>query len=118
MPPKPAPIISELESAIMAILWDEGEATAVEIIPKIQSAGFQIGNSALRTVFARMETKGLIEKVTVEKLVGYAPRVERNEVTANTPSGKSKSSFFSALTWGCSWHWFRAKTSIVIRWPQ
>jgi predicted transcriptional regulator len=78
------PSLSRLETDVMNAVWDLGEATSVEIVDAVTRRR-RLAPTTIRTVLAKIEEKGYIERVpTVERALRYRPCFPRDAVARQT----------------------------------
>lgn len=76
--------LSDLELAVMAVVWELGECSSAEVVERF-SERRPLAPTTIRTVLASIEKKGYLERVpTVERGLRYRPRVEREDVAGRS----------------------------------
>ena len=91
--------LSDLELAVMDVVWELGESSSAEIVESFQ-ARRPLAATTVRTVLASIEKKGYLERVpTVERGLRYRPRVGREAV-----AGRSLRKLVSSLFGGSPRH--------------
>lgn len=91
--------LSDLELAVMDVVWELGESSSAEIVERFQ-ARRPLAATTIRTVLASIEKKGYLERVpTVERGLRYRPRVGREAV-----AGRSLRKLVSSLFGGSPRH--------------
>ena len=76
--------LSELELAVMAVVWELGECSSAEVVDRF-SERRPLAPTTIRTVLASIEKKGYLERVpTVERGLRYRPRVGREDVAGRS----------------------------------
>lgn len=91
--------LSDLELAVMDVVWELGESSSAEIVERFQ-ARRPLAPTTIRTVLASIEKKGYLERVpTVERGLHYRPRVGREAV-----AGRSLRKLVSSLFGGSPRH--------------
>ena len=91
--------LSDLELAVMDIVWELGESGSAEIVERYQ-ARRPLAATTIRTVLTSIEKKGYLERVpTVERGLRYRPRVGREAV-----AGRSLRKLVSSLFGGSPRH--------------
>jgi predicted transcriptional regulator len=83
--------LTELQLAIMDVLWNRGEAAVLDVHDELR-AGRRIAQSTVATLLSRMEDKGVVEHRTVDRQYLYRATVSREQVR------RSVVSEFSELT--------------------
>lgn len=72
--------LSEFELEVMDIIWDSGEAVIADVHEKIAERR-KVAYSTVKTIFARLEEKGALERVrTYGRTVLYRPTLAREDV--------------------------------------
>jgi predicted transcriptional regulator len=76
------PELSELETAVMNVLWDLGECGSREVIDEYnRRSGRALADTTIRTVLANLRKKGYVEPVpTIERGMRLKPAVGREGV--------------------------------------
>ena len=76
--------LSDLELAVMAVVWQLGECSSAEVVERF-SEQRPLAPTTIRTVLASIEKKGYLERVpTVERGLRYRPRVGREDVAGRS----------------------------------
>ena len=82
--PKGQPALSSLELEIMNFVWDLGEATSADIIDAVTEKR-PLAPTTIRTVLAKIEEKGYVERVpTTERALRYRAAFPREAVATQT----------------------------------
>ena len=71
--------LTELQLAIMKVLWEHGEAKVVEVQEAL-SAERELAQSTVSTLLSRMEKKGVVAHRTEGRQYVYRPAVEESRV--------------------------------------
>ncbi len=85
MPRKPKPPLSPLESKVMDILWQRGQATADAVRTALvdTSEGPTLKDSTVRTVLRRLEQKGYLHHRTEGRTYVYSPLEPSQSIAAD-----------------------------------
>lgn len=76
--------LSDLELAVMAVVWELGECSSAEVVERF-SERRPLAPTTIRTVLASIEKKGYLERVpTVERGLRYRPRVGQEDVAGRS----------------------------------
>ena len=70
--------ISDLQLALLRVLWDVGEGTVADVHAAL--AGRDLAASTVATLLARMEKRGLVDHRTEGRRFVYRPCVSEEEV--------------------------------------
>lgn len=73
------PNLSDLQMAVMRVLWDRGEASATEVHAAI-SPERGLAPTTVATVLTRLEKRGIVEHRTRGRQYLYAARVSEGDV--------------------------------------
>ncbi|HET9293694.1 MAG TPA: BlaI/MecI/CopY family transcriptional regulator [Gemmatimonadales bacterium] len=74
-----APHLTDLQSAIMRVLWDRGEATVAEIHAALQpERGLAL--TTIATMLSRLERRGIVKHLTRARQYVYYPKVSERDV--------------------------------------
>jgi len=74
-----APYLTELQSAIMRLLWDRGEATVADMHAALQpERGLAL--TTVATLLSRLERRGIVKHRTHSRQFVYYPKVSEHEV--------------------------------------
>jgi BlaI family penicillinase repressor len=71
--------LTELQLAIMDVLWEKGEATVVAIHDELREER-RVAQSTIATLLSRMEDKGVVAHRTEDRQYVYRPTVSREQV--------------------------------------
>ena len=74
-----APHLTDLQSAIMRILWDRGEATVAEIHAALE-AERGLALTTIATMLSRLERRGIVKHHTQSRQYVYYPKVSERDV--------------------------------------
>ena len=83
--------LTELQLAIMDVLWNRGEATVVEVHDELRGTR-RVAQSTIATLLSRLKEKGVVEHRTEDRQYVYRAAVTREQVR------RSVVSEFSELT--------------------
>ena len=81
--------LSELQLAILRVLWREDEATVARVQELLRAEGRDLAHTSVATMLSRLETRGAVGRRTEGRQLVYRPLVEERDV---------KRSMVSALT--------------------
>jgi BlaI family transcriptional regulator, penicillinase repressor len=74
-----APHLTELQSAIMRVLWDRGEAKVADIHAALQpERGLAL--TTIATLLTRLEKRGIVKHRTQSRQYVYYPKVSERDV--------------------------------------
>jgi BlaI family transcriptional regulator, penicillinase repressor len=74
-----APYLTELQTAIMRLLWDRGEATVADIHAALQpERGLAL--TTVATLLSRLERRGIVKHRTQSRQYVYYPKVSERDV--------------------------------------
>jgi len=74
-----APHLTDLQSAIMRVLWDRGEATVADIHATLQpERGLAL--TTIATMLSRLEKRGIVKHRTQSRQYVYYPKVSERDV--------------------------------------
>lgn len=77
---KKDPTLSELQMAIMRVLWDSGEATVAEVQNALQAQNRELAPTTVATMLSRLEKRSLITHRTENRQYVYRALVSEREV--------------------------------------
>jgi predicted transcriptional regulator len=84
MPDEESKELSDLEVAVMDVVWELGECSSAEVVERF-TARRPLAATTIRTVLASIERKGYLERVpTVERGLRFRPRVSREAVAGRS----------------------------------
>ncbi len=83
--------LTELQLAIMDVLWEKGEATVVTIHDELRQRR-RVAQSTVATLLSRLKEKGVVSYRTEDRQYVYRPTVTREQIR------RSVVSEFSELT--------------------
>lgn len=72
--------LSDLQLALLRILWDRGEATATEVHADLSALHRELAPTTVSTMLSRLEKKGLIDHRMEGRQYIYRPQVSEHEV--------------------------------------
>ena len=89
--PKPRPRgleeLTPLETEIMQVVWDRGDATAAEIAQTLRKSP-PLADTTIHTVLAKLRKKGYVAPIpTIERSLRFAPVIPREQVGARSLRG-------------------------------
>ena len=74
-----APHLTDLQSAIMRVLWDRGEATVADIHAALQpERGLAL--TTIATMLSRLDKRGIVKHRTQSRQYVYYPKVSERDV--------------------------------------
>jgi predicted transcriptional regulator len=74
-----APHLTDLQSAIMRVLWDRGEATVADMHAALQpERGLAL--TTIATLLSRLEKRGIVKHRTQSRQYVYYPKVSERDV--------------------------------------
>ena len=80
--------LSKLETAVMDVLWEKGNATAEQVRVALSSAQAQDHkDSTIRTILRRLEDKGYVEHDVDGRTFVFRPKVQSMNVAAQAVRG-------------------------------
>jgi predicted transcriptional regulator len=71
--------LTDLQLAILRILWDRGSASAAEITDALRGTR-RLAQQTIATVLTRLERRGIVSHETRQRQYIYIPRVSESEV--------------------------------------
>lgn len=74
----PRHTLGELQHAIMAVLWERGEAATAEVHEALQGRG--LAPTTIATMLRKMEDKGVVSHRAVGRQFLYRPAVSEDQV--------------------------------------
>ncbi len=75
-----APPLHELESEVMGVMWELGEATVRDVMVRLNaSSGRERAYTTIMTIMRRLDTKGVLERERHGKTDVYRPRATRED---------------------------------------
>lgn len=78
------PALSPLETELMQVIWEQGNATAAEVARALAEHR-PLADTTVHTVLANLRKKGYLEPIpTVERSMRFAPCVRREAVATRT----------------------------------
>lgn len=77
---KKDPTLSELQMAIMRVLWDSGEATVAEVQAALQAQNRELAPTTVATMLSRLEKRSLLTHRTENRQYVYRALVSEREV--------------------------------------
>ncbi len=80
------PTLSELENAVMAVIWDSGQATADSVRTLLEPER-TMKDSTVRTILRRLEVKGYVQHTTEGRTFIYSPIVVSRNVAGDAVRG-------------------------------
>lgn len=82
----PKPTLSELENAVMAVIWDREQATA-DSVRRLLKPQRTMKDSTVRTILRRLEGKGYVQHKTEGRTFVYSPVVASRNVAGDAVRG-------------------------------
>ena len=70
------PALGPLEITIMELLWEQGESSVHDVVPKLTRP---LAYTTVMTTLDRLFKKGLLERRKLERAFVYSPRLSRRE---------------------------------------
>ena len=74
--------LGELESEVMAVVWDKGEATVHDVLTTLQPRR-ELAYTTVMTVMSRLAKKGLLRRRKVGKAYLYEPADSQAQVAGS-----------------------------------
>lgn len=74
---KTKPILTEWETQLLKIIWDQKEATSTSIREELERQGFKRSDSAIRKTLRVMEEKDAIQHKVQERTFIYSPVLDQ-----------------------------------------
>jgi predicted transcriptional regulator len=71
--------LTDLQLAILRVLWDRGSATAADITDALKSSR-RLAQQTIATVLSRLERRGIVRHETRQRQYFYLPMVTESEV--------------------------------------
>ena len=84
--------LSDLQLAIMRVLWDKGEASAAQVQQALERSR-KLAITTVSTLLVRLEKKGVIGHRSEGRTFLYRPRVSELEMRRRTISGVIRNLF-------------------------
>jgi BlaI family transcriptional regulator, penicillinase repressor len=78
--------LTDLQLALMRVLWDKGEATVAEIAEALHPVR-ELAPTTIATLLSRLEKRGVVEHSANGRQYIYRPRVSESEVRRSMVSG-------------------------------
>lgn len=78
--------LTDLQIALMRVLWDRGEATVADIAEALRP-GRELAPTTIATLLSRLEKRGVVRHVSQGRQYLYRPRVSEGEVRHSMVSG-------------------------------
>jgi predicted transcriptional regulator len=79
-------LFGSLESDIMELLWEKGEASARDIFEGLRDQGQRLSYGAVKTVMDRLVKKNVLERTMISNQGLYRARLSREEFTSSAIS--------------------------------
>lgn len=86
MSDEPSRTLSELESEVMEVVWDQGQTTAEQVRIALEPLR-SLKDSTIRTVLRRLAEKGYVEHVVEGRTYVYSPTQAAPSVAADAVRG-------------------------------
>ncbi|SRR5690606_33985603 len=93
----PAPQLSDVQLAILRILWDRGEATAAEVHEALAKEHKALAPTTVATMLTRLERRGLVDHRSRGRQYVYRAEVSEQDVR-RTMLGRITDFFFGGDT--------------------
>lgn len=77
--------LTELQLAIMDVLWNRGEATVVEVHDELRATR-RVAQSTIATLLSRLRDKGIVAHRTEDRQYVYRAEVSREQVRSSVVS--------------------------------
>ncbi len=71
--------LARRELEFMSVVWDMGEASALQVQDTLATNGRKLRESTVRTILRVLEEKGFLKHRIVGRTYLYAPRMERTQ---------------------------------------
>lgn len=95
--PGDAPFLTDLQMAVMRILWERGSATAAGITEVLKpSRG--LAQTTIATILSRLEKRGVVRHETVARQFVYYPNLTEPEATRSMVSELTERLFDGDVT--------------------
>jgi BlaI family penicillinase repressor len=78
--------LTDLQLALMRVLWDRGEATVADIAEALRP-GRELAPTTIATLLSRLEKRGVVKHVSQGRQYLYRPAVSESEVRRSMVSG-------------------------------
>jgi len=78
--------LTDLQLALMRVLWDREEATVADIAEALRPAR-ELAPTTIATLLSRLEKRGVVEHTANGRQYIYRPRVSESEVRRSMVSG-------------------------------
>ena len=78
MPRKPSPALTDVESHVMAVLWQIGRGTVSDVVDGLRGR-HPVTYSTAQTMLRILETKGYVRHDKVRRAFVYAPVVDQSQ---------------------------------------
>jgi BlaI family penicillinase repressor len=78
--------LTDLQLALMRVLWDRGEATVAEMADALRPAR-ELAPTTIATLLSRLEKRGVVGHTSQGRQYVYRPRVSESEVRHSMVSG-------------------------------
>jgi BlaI family penicillinase repressor len=76
----PDPQLSDLQLALLRVLWDRGEATAAEVHEALRDLDRALAPTTVATLLGRLEKRGLVDHDSRGRAFVYRAAVPEHEV--------------------------------------
>lgn len=91
MPPD-NPFLTELQLAVLRVLWERGHATAADVTEALRPAR-ALAQTTVATVLSRLEKRGVVEHEVVARQFLYRPCLTEAEATGSMVSALTERLF-------------------------
>jgi predicted transcriptional regulator len=78
--------LTDLQLALMRVLWDRGEATVADIAEALRP-GRELAPTTIATLLSRLERRGVVKHTSQGRQYLYRPAVSEGEVRRSMVSG-------------------------------
>lgn len=72
--------LTELQLAVVATLWEEGDATVNRVRERLADAGRRLARTTVATLLSRLEDRGVVRHQEAGREFVYRPLVSEDEV--------------------------------------
>ena len=85
--------LSELQLALMRVLWERGEASTAEVADALRESGRALAHTTVATLLSRLEKRGLVASSRASRQLQYHALVAEHQVQKAMVSGLLSSLF-------------------------
>lgn len=79
--------LSDLQLALMRVLWERGEASTAEVVEALHEAGRPLAHTTVATLLTRLEKRGMTSVTRDGRQLRYRAAVDEPEVQRSMVSG-------------------------------